>query len=95
LEVSIKQTALLSDNRFVAGLNCFVRQNDASLHALSEKLQERRLAFLSFEVGNGEHSVVGQGDVLDADEFPSFRAQLVKTVLNIFYDGFVFGLEMV
>jgi len=59
------------------------------------KLQERRLAFLSFEVGNSEHSIVGQGDVLDTYKFPSFRAQLVKTVLNIFYDRFVFGLEMV
>jgi hypothetical protein len=50
---------------------------------------------LFFEVGDCEHSVIGQSDILDADELPSLIAQIIEIILNVFYDWFTVGFEMI
>jgi hypothetical protein len=42
-------------------------------------------SFLSFKVGDCEASTIWETHILDADEFPTFFAQAVQVILNVFH----------
>jgi hypothetical protein len=45
------------------------------------------VSYLPFEVGDRKPSTIKESDVLDADKLPSFFAQVIQVILNVFNYG--------
>ena len=71
-----------------------------SKNLISEHLGRLRAAlllcsFFSFKVGNREPSTIWETHILDADEFPTFFAQAVQVILNVFHHGLAASFKAV